>query len=128
MRRGRRRLLAVAAIYDGSMRTEAAKFGDVTVRIVHDWVIKFNAHAADGLIDRKAPGQPRKLNDAHREALMKVIEEGPALAIHGVVRWRLIDLAQWIFEEFRFSFAVRFRDAISLRGRHRRPPRRSCRA
>ena len=30
---------------------------------------------------------------------MKMIEEGPTPAIHGVVRWRLIDLAQWIFEE-----------------------------
>src|SRR5215831_16692981 len=26
-------------------------------------------------------------------------------AVHGVVRWRLIDLAQWIFEEFRITIA-----------------------
>jgi hypothetical protein len=25
--------------------------------------------------------------------------------VHGVVRWRLIDLAQWIFEEFRITVA-----------------------
>jgi len=30
-----------------------------------------------------------------------MIESGPIPAIHGVVRWRLIDLAQWIYEEFR---------------------------
>ena len=101
-----RRLLALAAIYEGAMRTEAAKIGDVTLQIVRDWVVKFNAHGPDGLIDRKAPGQPPKLNDAHRAALMKMIEEGPTPAIHGVVRWRLIDLAQWIFEEFRLSIAV----------------------
>ena len=34
-----------------------------------------------------------------------MIESGPILAIHGVVRWRLIDLAQWIFEEFRITTA-----------------------
>lgn len=101
-----RRLLALAAIYEGAMRTEAAKIGDVTLQIVRDWVVKFNAHGPDGLIDRKAPGQPPKLNDAHRAALMKMIEEGPTPAIHGVVRWRLIDLAQWIFEEFRLAIAV----------------------
>jgi len=84
----------------------AAKIGDVTLQIVRDWVVKFNAHGPDGLIDRKAPGQPPKLNDAHRAALMKMIEEGPTPAIHGVVRWRLIDLAQWVFEEFRLSIAV----------------------
>jgi transposase len=101
-----RRLLALAAIYDGATRTEAAKIGDVTLQIVRDWVVKFNAHGPDGLIDRKAPGQPPKLNGAHRAALMKIIEEGPTPAIHGVVRWRLIDLAQWMFEEFRLSIAV----------------------
>jgi transposase len=55
-----RRLLALAAIYEGAMRTEAAKIGDVTLQIVRDWVVKFNAHGPDGLIDRKAPGQPSK--------------------------------------------------------------------
>ena len=34
-----------------------------------------------------------------------MVESGPIPAIHGVVRWRLIDLAQWIFEEFRISVA-----------------------
>src|SRR5215813_8252416 len=53
-----RRLLALAAIYDGATRTEAGK-----------------------------------------------IESGPIPAVHGVVRWRLIDLAQWIFEEFRITIA-----------------------
>jgi transposase len=101
-----RRLLALAAIYEGASRGEAAKIGGVTLQIIRDWVMKFNAHGPDGLIDRKAPGQPPKLNDAHRAALAKMIEEGPTPAIHGVVRWRLIDLAQWMFEEFRLSVAV----------------------
>ena len=34
-----------------------------------------------------------------------MIESGPIPAIHGVVRWRLIDLAQWIYEEFRITVA-----------------------
>jgi transposase len=101
-----RRLLTLAAIYDGATRTEAATIGGVTLQIIRDWVVKFNARGPDGLIDRKAPGQPSKLNDAHRTALMKIIEVGPTPAIHGVVRWRLIDLAQWMFEEFRLSVAV----------------------
>jgi hypothetical protein len=35
----------------------------------------------------------------------QIVEEGPVPAIHGVVRWRLIDLAQWILEEFRVSIS-----------------------
>ncbi len=100
-----RRLLALAAIYAGASRTEAAKIGGVTLQIVRDWVVKFNAHGADGLIDRKASGQPSKLNAVHRAALMRMIESGPTPAIHGVVRWRLVDLARWLFEEFRISVA-----------------------
>ena len=100
-----RRLLALAAISDGASRTEAARIGGVTLQIVRDWVVKFNAHGPDGLIDRKAPGQPSKLDNTHRAALAKVIESGPIPAVHGVVRWRLIDLCQWIFEEFRITVA-----------------------
>src|SRR5271157_453437 len=100
-----RRLLAVAAIYDGATRTEAAKIGGVGLQIVRDWVLRFNARGLDGLLDGKSPGQPSKLNDSQRQAIARMIESGPIPAIHGVVRWRLIDLAQWIFEEFRITIA-----------------------
>ena len=43
-----------APIYDGATRTEAAKIGGVGLQVVRDWVLKFNAHGCDGLIDRKA--------------------------------------------------------------------------
>ena len=32
-----------------------------------------------------------------------MIEAGPIAAVHGVLRWRLVDLAQWIWEEFRIT-------------------------
>src|SRR5258705_9197320 len=40
-----------------------------------------------------------------RQAIVRMIENGPTPAIHGVVRWRLIDLSQWIYEEFRITVA-----------------------
>lgn len=100
-----RRLLALAAIYDGATRTEAAKIGGVGLQIVRDWVLRFNARGPEGLLDSKPPGQPSKLNDDQRQAVARMIESGPIPAIHGVVRWRLIDLAQWIFEEYRITIA-----------------------
>jgi transposase len=100
-----RRLLALAAIYDGASRTEAARIGGVTLQIVHDWVVKFNMHGPDGLIDRKAPGQPPRLNRTHREALAAIIASGPIPAVHGVVRWRIVDLCQWVWDEFQISIA-----------------------
>ena len=98
-----RRLLALAMIYDGGSRSEAARIGDVGLQIIRDWVLRFNAEGPDGLIDRKAPGPEPRLTDAHRRALAAVIESGPIPAIHDVVRWRLVDLCQWLWEEFRVS-------------------------
>ena len=100
-----RRLLALAVIYEGGSRTQAAALGSVTLQIVRDWVVKFNAAGPAGLIDRKPPGQPPRLNATHRAALARAIEDGPMPAIHGVVRWRLIDLCQWLWETFRVSIA-----------------------
>lgn len=98
-----RRLLALAAIYDGGSRSDAARIGGVTLQIVRDWVLRFNAEGPEGLVDRKAPGNASKLDDSHRQALSALVESGPIPAIHGVVRWRLKDLVQWIWEEFRIE-------------------------
>jgi transposase len=98
-----RRLLALAMIYDGGSRSEAARISDVGLQIIRDWVLRFNAEGPDGLMDRKAPGPEPRLTDAHRRALAAVIESGPIPAIHDVVRWRLVDLCQWLWEEFRVS-------------------------
>jgi transposase len=98
-----RRLLALAEIYDGGSRGAAARIGGVGLQIVRDWVMRFNARGPDGLLDGKAPGPRSRLNDAQRQALVDIVERGPIPAIHGVVRWRLIDLAQWLHEEFAVS-------------------------
>ena len=100
-----RRLLALAAVYDGASRTAAAGIGGVTLQIVRDWVMKFNAHGPAGLIDRKPAGRPSRLDEAHRAALRVVVESGPIPAVHGVVRWRLLDLCQWLRDEFQVSVA-----------------------
>ncbi len=100
-----RRLLALAAIYDGGKRTEAARIGSVGLQIIRDWVLRFNARGPDGLIAGKAPGIPSKLNHDQRAALARIVERGPIPAIHGVVRWRLIDLMQWVWEEFGISLS-----------------------
>ena len=123
-----RRLLALAEIYDGGRRTDAARIGAVGLQVVRDWVLRFNADGPDGLIDGKAPGKPPKLNDSQRRALARIVESGPIPAIHGVVRWRRKDLALWLFEEFRISLeessvgrelrALGFRK-ISARPRHK---------
>lgn len=98
-----RRLLAVALILDGGSRSEAAKVAGVTLQIVRDWVLRFNDDGHEGLVTRKAPGRASILNDEQRAQLAEQVEAGPIPAAHGVVRWRIIDLAQWVWDEFGLS-------------------------
>src|ERR671911_3222049 len=102
-----RRLLALAAIDEGASRTKAAQIGCVTLQIVRDWVLRFNARGPGGLLTGRAPGAAPRLHGQHREALQAIVEQGPIPAIHGVVRWRLVDLIQWLWEEFRLSISSR---------------------
>lgn len=98
-----RRLLVLAEIYDGARRTDAARIGNVGLQVIRDWVLRFNAEGPDGLIDKKPFGAPPLLDGAQRRALVEIVESGPIPAVHGVVRWRLVDLAQWVWETFRIS-------------------------
>ncbi len=100
-----RRLLALASIYDGGSRGEAAKMGGVTLQIVRDWVVRFNSEGPDGLRDRKAPGRAPLLNAAQRTALAAAVDAGPKPYLDGVVRWRLVDLVQWVWNEFGISIS-----------------------
>jgi transposase len=67
-----RGLLALAEIYDGGSRGDAARIGDVGLQTVRDWVLRFNARGPEGLIDAKAPGQVPRLNEAQRRALVQM--------------------------------------------------------
>src|SRR4249920_336507 len=72
-----RRLLALAAIYDGGSRGDAARIGGVGLQTVRDWVLAFNAEGSPGLIDGKAPGNPPLLDADKRQLLARIVESGP---------------------------------------------------
>jgi transposase len=101
-----RRLLALAMIYDGGSRSEAARIGGVGLQTVRDWVLRFNSGGPDGLIDGKAPGGRPRLDAHQRAALASAVESRPISAAHGVVRWRLVGLVQWIRDEFAVSIST----------------------
>ncbi len=85
-----RRLLALAGIYDGATRSDAARMSGVGLQVIRDWVLRFNADGPDGLIDRKASGPAPKLNDAQRQALAQVVKNGPIPASRHKVHPNLV--------------------------------------
>lgn len=100
-----RRLLALAAVYDGASRSEAARIAGVTLQVVRDWVLRFNAEGPAGLVTRKAPGARPKITPAIKARIAELVETGPDPDVHGVVRWRCVDLAAVIHAEFGVSLA-----------------------
>src|SRR6185437_9616276 len=95
-----RRLLALAAVRDGMNRTEAARIGGMDRQTLRDWVHRFNQHGPEGLTDTWSKGHPPRLSAEQQAELAHLVETGPDRAVHGVVRWRRIDLKQIIAERF----------------------------
>jgi transposase len=95
-----RRLMALAAIADGKNRTEAATIGLMDRQTLRDWVIRFNEHGPDGLINKKTPGRPSKLTAEQKRQLAGIVEEGPANLVPGLIRWRCIDLVPVVKKRF----------------------------
>ena len=100
-----RRFLSIAAVLDGASRAEAAKIGGMDRQTLRDWVHRFNEAGPDGLINHVAPGPTPKLTKRQKARLAARVAEGPIPAIHGVVRWRAVDLIGWIAEEFGISLS-----------------------
>ena len=96
-----RRLLALAVIYEGRSRTEAAALAVMDRQTLRDWALRFNASGPDGLINRPPPGARRCLSAQQEQALAALVEAGPAAAgLKGVARWRCCDLQAMIAERF----------------------------
>jgi len=102
-----RRLLALAAVYDGMNRTEAAKVGGMDRQTLRDWAHRFNEEGPKGLKNRSGAGRRRLLTAEQMRELSAIVETGPDLERDGVVRWRRIDLTRVIEERFGVSYSER---------------------
>jgi transposase len=102
-----RRLLALAAVYDGMSRADAAKVGGMDRQTLRDWAHRFNAAGPDGLTNRAGAGRPRRLTEVQMRELAEIVEAGPDSAVDGVVRWRRVDLRRAIEERFGVIYSER---------------------
>jgi transposase len=102
-----RRLLSLAAVLDGMNRTQAARIGGMDRQTLRDWVHRFNAHGPDGLLDSWSKGPEPRLSQEQRTEITQLVETGPDKAVHGVVRWRRIDLQRVILDRFGVAYHER---------------------
>lgn len=102
-----RRLLALAAVYDGMSRADAARVGGMDRQTLRDWAHRFNDEGPDGLKNRAGAGRRRRLSDAQMQELATIVETGPDREVDKVVRWRRIDLKRVIEERFGVVYSER---------------------
>ena len=102
-----RRMLALALVMEGKPRSEAAAACGMDRQTLRDWVHRYNAFGVTGLSDRLAPGARPKLSTAQMQEVAELVRQGPDPAIHGVVRWRRIDLSRVIEQHYRIKLAER---------------------
>lgn len=95
-----RRLLALAMVLEGTSRLDAARQTGMDRQTLRDWVHRYNTTGIDGLVSRKPPGAAPKLTQAQMTELREVVIAGPDPKVHGVIRWRCIDLCAEVTRRF----------------------------
>lgn len=87
-----RRILALAMVFDGRPRHEAASLNGMDRQTLRDWVHRYNEFGIDGLKSRKSPGRESALSPAQMAELRALVIKGPDPATDKIVRWRCVDL------------------------------------
>ena len=95
-----RRLLAIAMVLDGSSRLEAARHTGMDRQTLRDWVHRYNAVGAAGLLSQTPPGPTPKLTAAQMAELYDLVVAGPDPEKHQVVRWRCVDVRKEVSRRF----------------------------
>ena len=100
-----RRLLGLAMALEGASREAAAKAAGMTRQTLRDWVIRYNGHGIEGLRNKTSTGRPPRLKKEQLLELDALVEQGSDIGIHGVTRWRCVDLKGVIASRFQVDLS-----------------------
>lgn len=88
-----RRMLAIANALDGMSRADAARSAGMDRQTLRDWVIRYNAHGLDGLVDRWSDGRPPTFTPQEQAEIVRIVMAGPDTRKNGLSAFTLEDLA-----------------------------------
>jgi len=101
------RMFAIANALEGMNRTDAATYAGMERQSLRDWVHRFNAEGVEGLKDRPHQGRPRRMNKEIEKKLCERVDDGPDIKTDKLVRWRRIDLQDWLKTEHAINYHER---------------------
>jgi transposase len=89
-------MLALGLVLDGRSRMEAAVLCGMDRQTLRNWVHRYNDLGLAGLSSRIPPGPKPRLTSEQEAEVARLVQDGPSLSEHGVVRWRRTDLSHLI--------------------------------
>jgi transposase len=95
-----RRLLAIANALDGVDRKAAVEAGGMDRQTLRDWVIRYNEHGIDGLLDRWGSGRPPRLEPDEKAELFTIVMTGPDPEVDGICAFTREDLVRICEQRF----------------------------
>jgi transposase len=95
-----RRILAIALVLEGRGRLVAASLNGMDRQTLRDWVHRYNDGGIEALKSRRSPGRAPALTPLQKAELLDLVLAGPDPEIHGVVRWRCVDLQAEVARRF----------------------------
>ena len=90
------RMFAIANVLEGMNRTEAATHAGMERQCLRDWVHRFNAEGVEGLHDRPHRGRPSRMHAGIEKEFCERVDTGPDAETDKLVRWRRVDLQDWL--------------------------------
>jgi len=87
-----RRVLAIANALEGKSREDAARSAGMDRQTLRDWVIRYNEHGLEGLVDCWGDGRPPKLDAEEMAALVRIVLAGPDPETSGLSAFTREDL------------------------------------
>jgi len=101
------RMFAIANVLDGLSREDAATHAGMERQSLRDWVHRFNAEGVEGLRDRPHKGRPRRMHKGIEKAFCERVDKGPDADTDKLVRWRRVDLQEWLKSEHTINYHER---------------------
>ena len=95
-----RRILAIANALDGMSREDAARAAGMDRQTLRDWVLRYNTHGLDGLVDRPRDGRPPKLDCAEKAELLRIVLAGSEPEVSGISAFTRDDLVRICADKF----------------------------
>ena len=101
------RMFAIANVLNGLSREDAATHAGMERQCLRDWVHRFNAEGVAGLKDRPHKGRPRRMHAGIEKEFCARVDTGPDAKTDKLVRWRRVDLQDWLKSEHAIKYHER---------------------